>query len=58
VELRVKVLFAPPAAKAAPAPKMQGKPSAEELERLQKEMPQLKKFQELFGAEIIDTKKS
>ena len=59
--LKLKVLYSAPSAKpmpAAAAAQQGGAPSPEELARLHKEMPQLKKFQDLFDAEIIDIKKS
>jgi len=59
--LKLKVLYSAPSARPAPAAAAApqgGAPSPEELARLHKEMPQLKKFQDLFDAEIIDIKKS
>jgi DNA polymerase-3 subunit gamma/tau len=59
VPIKLKVLFSAPSSKtptvAAPT---QGKPSAEDVQRLQKEIPQLKRFQDMFDAEIIDVKKN
>ena len=48
--LRVRVVFAQPAARA----QRSGKPDAAEVEKLLKERPEVRRVQELFGAEIID----
>jgi DNA polymerase-3 subunit gamma/tau len=56
--LTAKLLFQVPSSKPEKAAPSSGKPNAEELERLQKEIPQLKQFQEIFDAEIIDIKRN
>ena len=49
--IKVKVLFSPPASKSA---KPGTKPSEEEVQRLLKERPEVRRVQELFGAEIVE----
>ena len=51
--IKVKVLFSPPASKSA---KPGTKPSEEEVQRLLKERPEVRRVQELFGAEIVEIK--
>jgi DNA polymerase-3 subunit gamma/tau len=48
--LKVRVTFAPPAARAAKG----AKPSEEDVARLLKDRPELRRVQELFGAEIVE----
>jgi hypothetical protein len=48
--VRVQVVFAQPQAKAAKG----GRPAPEAVERLLKESPEVRKVQELFGAEIVE----
>jgi DNA polymerase-3 subunit gamma/tau len=56
--LDFKVLFAAPAPVAAkPKAEAASKPSAEEVEKLLKEAPGIKRIQELFDAEITEVKK-
>jgi DNA polymerase-3 subunit gamma/tau len=48
--LKVRVVFAPPAARGAKGEK----PGEAEIERLLKERPEVRRVQELFGAEIVE----
>ena len=50
-DFRVKVLFEPPQAKGA---KAGGRPSDEAVQKLLKERPEVRRVQELFGAEIVE----
>jgi len=48
--LKVRVVFSPPAGRGAKG----GKPGEEEIEKLLKERPEVRRVQELFGAEIVE----
>ncbi|HTB23105.1 MAG TPA: DNA polymerase III subunit gamma/tau [bacterium] len=48
--LKVRVVFAPPAARGAKG----GRPGEEQIERLLKDRPEVRRVQELFGAEIVE----
>jgi len=48
--LRVRVVFAQPAARVVRS----GKPSAGEVEKLLNERPEMRRVQEMFGAEIVE----
>jgi DNA polymerase-3 subunit gamma/tau len=48
--LKVRVVFSPPAGRGAKG----AKPAEEEIEKLLKERPEVRRVQELFGAEIVE----
>jgi len=48
--LKVRIVFSPPAGRGAKG----GKPGEEEIEKLLKERPEVRRVQELFGAEIVE----
>jgi hypothetical protein len=49
--LKIRVVYAPPAPRAN---KGAGKPSDEDVQKLLKERPEVRRVQELFGAEIVE----